>query len=77
MLEAVFLYIMFHDDNTNYEKFRVQMPSFEVCYEAVERGKIAHPHKTGADYEVMGVMFCGGGTFQAQAGEKWYEKEVE
>lgn len=76
MLEAIFLYVILHDDNSNGERFRTQMPSMEVCREAVKESKMTAPHSTSGDYEAMGVMFCGTGTFHRHYGAAWHNDKV-
>lgn len=76
MLEAIFLYIILHDDNSSGERFRVQMPDMKTCVTAVETGKMPVPKGT-SDYEVMGVMFCGTGEFQRNYNSHWYVDPVK
>lgn len=75
MIEAIFLYIILHDDDSKGERFRVRMPSMEVCMKAVESGKMPMPDKPSGDYEVMGVMFCGTGDFQRNYNATWWKDQ--
>ncbi len=72
MLEVIFLYIILHDDNSKNERFRTAMPDMKTCYEAINNSKMPVP-KSGNDYEVMGVMFCGTGKFQNQYQSTWFQ----
>jgi hypothetical protein len=72
MLEAIFLYVILHDDNSNGERFRTQMPSMEVCQKSLESAKMSQPKKVGGDYEVMSVIFCGTGKFNRHFNGTWW-----
>ena len=56
----VYLYVMFHDDNTNGERFRTKMKSMAECLEVIKHSKLPMPKNPSGDYEVMGAMWCGG-----------------
>ena len=77
MLESIFLYIILHDDNSSGERFRVQMPDMQTCIKSIESGKMPVPTKTGGDYEVMGVMFCGTGDFQRNFNANWHADKIK
>lgn len=70
MLEAIFLYLILHDDNSRGERFRTQMPSMAMCMEVVSNAKMPMPKSTN-DYEVLGVMFCGTEEFHTVNNYKW------
>ena len=77
MLEAVFLYVILHDDNSTGERFRTRMPSMRVCLEVLEKSKMPTPDKPSGDYEVMGVMFCGTGQFNRHYNGTWWNDETK
>ena len=77
MLEAIFLYVILHDDNSQGERFRTQMPSMEICLKSVEAAKMSQPKKVGGDYEVMSVMFCGTGNFHRQYSGTWWNDKTK
>ncbi|MCY4044625.1 MAG: hypothetical protein OXE99_06065 [Cellvibrionales bacterium] len=56
----VYLYTMFHDDNTTGERFRTRMESMEQCLKVLDKSKLPMPENPSGDYEVMGAMWCGG-----------------
>jgi len=76
MIEAIFLYVILHDDNSKGERFRVRMPDMQTCFKAIEVGKMPMPTNQSGDYEVMGVMFCGTGEFHRNYMAKWHEDKV-
>ena len=75
MLEVIYLYVILHDDNSNGERFRTQMPSMEVCLESIRAAKMPMPSSPAGDYEVMGVMYCGTGQFEGQYNDAWYTRD--
>ena len=56
----IYLYVMFHDDNTRGERFRTRMKDMAECFQVIERSKLPMPTRPAGDYEVMGAMWCGG-----------------
>lgn len=65
-----YLYTMFHDDNSNGERFRTEMESMGQCMEVLEKAKMPMPDSPSGDYEVMGAMWCGG-SIQINYGGVW------
>lgn len=64
--EPVYLYVFFHDDNTNGERFRTAFPDMQTCLTALDHAKSPQQQTTGGDYEVAIAMWCGG-AFSKQA----------
>lgn len=58
--EPVYLYVFFHDDNTNGERFRTEFPDLPTCLKAIEGSKSSDIKSSGGDYEVAIAMWCGG-----------------
>jgi len=56
----VYLYTMFHDDNSNGERFRTKMKDMDQCLKVIGAAKMPMPTSPAGDYEVMGAMWCGG-----------------
>lgn len=55
------------------------MPDMETCIKAVDNAKMPTPTRPGGDYEVMGVMWCGG-EWERHYSATWWkdaQKEVE
>lgn len=77
MLEAIYLYVILHDDNSNGERFRTRMPDMVTCERVLEKAKMPMPTSPNGDYEVMGVMFCGTGDFDRQYGGVWWKDPVK
>lgn len=77
MLEAIFLYVILHDDNSNGERFRTRMPDMKTCMQVVENSKMTMPKTTSGDYEVMSVMFCGSGELQRNYSGIWWKDPVK
>lgn len=68
--EPAYLYVFFHDDNTNGERFRTQFPDMQSCLQALGSAKAPEQKSTGGDYEVAVAMWCGGElTNQVQYGD--------
>jgi hypothetical protein len=70
----VYLYTMFHDDNTNGERFRTKMKDMEQCLDVLIQAKLHMPNAPAGDYEVMGAMWCGG-DMERNYNAKWYADE--
>ena len=75
--KGIFLYVFFHDDNTSGERFRTKMLDMKVCMEVLKNSKMPLPDSTGNSYEVIGVMWCGGGEFQRNYSGAWRSDKVE
>lgn len=73
--EVVYLYVMFHDDNTTGERFRTRMDSMKECYATVENAKLKMPVNASGDYEVMAAMWCGK-EFQRNYNATWFKDEL-
>lgn len=58
--EPAYLYVFFHDDNTNGERFRTAFPDMQTCLTALDHAKSPQQQTTGGDYEVAIAMWCGG-----------------
>ena len=72
--EQIYLYVMFHDDNSQGERFRTKMKDFSQCLEAIKAAKMPMPNNPSGDYEVMGAMWCGGGMNRNYSGTWWDDK---
>lgn len=58
--DQIYLYVFFHDDNSNGERFRTKMKDMEQCLKIIEKSKMPMPANPSGDYEVMGAMWRGG-----------------
>ena len=58
--QQIYLYTMFHDDNSSGERFRTRMTDMKQCLEVLDKAKLPMPESPSGDYEVMGAMWCGG-----------------
>lgn len=70
----VYLYTMFHDDNSNGERFRTKMDNMEQCLKVLEKSKLPMPTSPSGDYEVMGAMWCGG-DMERNYNATWWDDE--
>lgn len=77
MLEAVFLYVILHDDNSSGERFRTKMPDMKTCMAAVSNAKISGPKSVAGDYEVMSAMWCGGELHRNYNATWWNDPQQE
>ena len=67
----IYLYVMFHDDNTQGERFRTKMKDMAECLDVIKASKLPMPTNPSGDYEVMGAMWCGG-TMERNYNATWY-----
>jgi len=74
--KGIFLYVFFHDDNSQGERFRTKMPDMKTCMEVLKNSKMPLPTSPGGDYEVIGVMWCGEGEFQRNYNGTWWNDKV-
>ena len=58
--EPAYLYVFFHDDNTNGERFRTEFQDLQTCLKALESARAPDIKSSGGDYEVAIAMWCGG-----------------
>jgi hypothetical protein len=72
----IYLYTMFHDDNSTGERFRTVMKDMEQCLKVLEKSKLPAPETTAGDYEVMGAMWCGGDMERNYNAVWWSDKEM-
>lgn len=71
----VYLYVMFHDDNTSGERFRTKVSDISECLEIIKNSKLPMPNRPGGDYEVMGAMWCGGEMERNHNGKWWVDEK--
>ena len=71
----IYLYVMFHDDNTTGERFRTKMKDMKECLEVIRASKLPMPAKPSGDYEVMGAMWCGGKMERNYNATWWLDEE--
>lgn len=74
--DQVYLYTMFHDDNSNGERFRTKVEDMQQCLEVIKAAKMTMPTRPSGDYEVMGAMWCGG-DMQRNYNARWWKDEVK
>ena len=72
----VYLYVFFHDDNSNGERFRTKVESMEQYLKVIEKSKLPMPTKPSGDYEVMGAMWCGG-DIERQYNATWWDDKTK
>ena len=77
LAERAYLYVFFHDDNSNGERFRTAMPSMAVCLESLKHAKMPMPTNPAGDYEVMGAMWCGTEKFNRNYSSTWWDDVVK
>ena len=70
---GIYLYVMFHDDNSKGERFRTEMTDMKECLRAIKSSKMPMPDSPSGDYEVMGAMWCGGGMDRNYNGTWWHD----
>lgn len=58
--KQVYLYVIFHDDNSNDERFRTKMFDMASCLKSLEKGRFPSPSHVGGDFEVVVAAWCGG-----------------
>ena len=73
---SVYLYVFFHDDNSNGERFRTVMQDMNECLKVLNNSKLPSPDKPAGDYEVMGAMWCGR-DIERQYGSTWWKDQTE
>lgn len=73
--DQVYLYTMFHDDNSNGERFRTKVDNMDQCLKVLEKSKLPMPNSPAGDYEVMGAMWCGGDMERNYNATWWDDKE--
>lgn len=74
--DEVWLYVMFHDDNSSGERFRTRMQNMDQCIKAVQHSKLPMPDRPSGDYEVMGAMWCGG-RIERQYNAAWWRDDIK
>ena len=75
--EPAYLYVFFHDDNSNGERFRTELPDLSTCLKVLESAKMPMPTNPSGDYEVMGAMWCGTKTMHRNYNATWWNDEVK
>lgn len=75
--EPTYLYVFFHDDNTQGERFRTAFPSMESCLTALNQSKTPEQKSTGGDYEVAVVMWCAGKDFERNNNGTWWKDDIK
>lgn len=73
----VYLYVFFHDDNTNGERFRTEMPDMKTCNEVLKNAKMPMPISPAGDYEVLGAMWCGSDQMHRNYNATWWNDPVK
>ena len=76
MLEAVYLYLILHDDGSSGERFRYKMPSMVACENSLNAARISAPTNVGGDYEAISVMFCANEDQQGSFGGDWVKRTI-
>lgn len=75
--EPAYLYVFFHDDNTNGERFRTAFPDMQTCLKALETAKAPTEKSTAGDYEVAIAMWCGGADFERNYNSAWWRDQTK